>query len=115
MTGDSPNDLMTISINWGEVVSRLYPGEVKLIRLVGRQRLLHSLQIFLVQKEGLEERIPFHHGIPVRSAAPEKFKFQFVLIKYNPVIGGVGKDEFLLIWGSGQMMFSSEEQKGGCR
>ena len=72
--------------------------------------MLHLFQVFLISKERLEERIPFHHGIAIRSTAPEKFEIQLILIKYNPVVGGVGKDEFFLLWGSGQMMFSSKEK-----
>jgi hypothetical protein len=77
--------------------------------------LLHLFQVFLVRKEGLEERITLDHGIPIRPAAPKKVKFELVLIKYNPVIGGVRKDEFLLLWSGGQMMFSSKEKEGSCR
>lgn len=76
--------------------------------------LLHLCQVFLVRKESLEERITLDHGIPIRSAAPKKVKFELILIKYNPVIGGVGKDEFLLLWGGGQMMLSSKEKEGSC-
>ena len=76
---------------------------------------MHDFQVILIQKEGLKEGITFDYSIAIRSVAPEKFEFEFVLIKYNPFVGGVGKDEFLLLRGGGQVMFGGKEKEGGCR
>jgi len=58
----------------------------------------------------LEKGITLDHGITIRPATPKKLEFELVLIKYDPIVGGVGKDEFLLLWGGGQMMLSSKEK-----
>ena len=63
----------------------------------------------------MKERVSFHHGIAIWSAAPKKFKFQLILIKYDPIIGGVGEDEFLFLQPSGEVVLGSEEKEGCSR
>ena len=84
------------------------------VRFVQGQCLFHLFQVFLVGKEGFKEGIPLDHSIAIRPVAPKEVKFKLILIKYNPMVGGVGKDEFLLLWGGGQMMLSSKKKEGSC-